>query len=114
MADQLVPDEILTHCFCELTVPTNSERSRIINCGLTNLVEMRRRHVPHPPTLIRHGLTNLFEKLVFHLWWGQLLRNSNQVFDSEKSHGVLIIALESTIDGKAVAQYMLLRQLLDE
>ena len=71
-------------------------------------------HVAHPPALVGHRLTDLLQQLLLDLSGCQLLRDSDQVLDGQQADGVLVVTLKATVDGQALIQNLLLRQLLDE
>ena len=64
--DQLFPDELLSHGLREL-VDVNG--GCMYAPKATDLVEVRRRHVPYPPTLIPDSLPDLLQEVLLYLRW---------------------------------------------
>jgi hypothetical protein len=68
----------------------------------TNLVEVSSRHVTNPPALVAHGHADLLEELILDLGRGELLSEGNQILDREEADRVLVVGLQTTVDGEAV------------
>ena len=48
-------------------------------------------HIADTPALVLHSLPDLFEQLFLNFRRRKLLRDGNEIFNSKKSHGVLVV-----------------------